>query len=522
MAPDSANTPSERTPPGAKIVRNVVFGALRTLLVAPIPLLLTPFIIKHVGTNGLGVWAIFLAINGVSSLADLGVFGTLTKHVSEHYATQDFAGLNRVINAGLAIFTGAAALSAMILTFGSAAITALFFQKAPVPTTQLQHAIRLLSVAVSFNLLAFPFSSVLAGLQRLDFANLVSTLSTVAIAVAASLSLSFGWGVQGLAGSVVLGASVNLALSIFLARRVLPAYKLSMRTVGASDIKELFSFSLKMYVTQVGVVVHNQIEKFLLAYFSGLTAAGWYDIANDLSAKVRGVPSLLLAPLLPAASDLQAQGDQARTLLLYRRSQKYLALTGVLIAFVTGLLAHRFVQIWLGPGFSPVAMALIILVSVQLINLTSGPGLYIFIGRGNLGPGVRSAIAGIVLNVALSTALIWRFGFPGAVYGTALSVSLATIYFVYMFHRETEYPFSFLLAPYAKPLTVGFLITIGARKLVPIDRLGWAGLGITALLSAVVYLTGLILARYFDDFDLRTIGHMLEVRKAFGRMSNIA
>jgi O-antigen/teichoic acid export membrane protein len=495
---------------------------MRTLLLAPIPLLLTPFIIKHAGTNGLGVWAIFLAINGLSSLADLGVFGTLTKHVSEHYATGDFIRLNRVINTGLAIFAVVAAASAIVLTIGSPLITNLFFQKAPVPTAQLQHAIRLLSIAVAFNLLAFPFSSVLAGLQRLDFANAISALGTITTAVSAALSLTFGLGVLGLAGSVVLGAMLNLALSILIARQVLPEYQLSMRTVRWSDIKELFSFSLRMYVTQVAVVVHNQIEKFLLAHFSGLTLAGWYDVANDLSAKARGVPSLLLSPLLPAASDLQAQGDQARTLQLYRRSQKYLALVGVPIACVTALLAHRFVQIWLGPGFSPVAIALVILTPVQLINLTSGPGLFIFIGRGHLGPGVRSAVAAIVLNVVLSATLIWRFGFPGAVYGTALSVSIATIYFVYVFHRQTGYSFSFLLMPYAKPLAIGLIFAFAAKMFVPIDRMGWAGLGATALLFAVVYLTGLILARYFDDFDMRTIGHVLEVRKAFRRMSNIA
>jgi O-antigen/teichoic acid export membrane protein len=162
------------------------------------------------------------------------------------------------------------------------------------------------------------------------------------------------------------------------------------------------------------------------------------------------------------------------------------------------------------------------LTSTQLINLTTGPGLFIFIGRGDLGPGVRSAIAGIILNVVLSTTLIWRFGFPGAVYGTALSVSLGTMYFIYIFHRQTRYPFSFLLAPYAKPLALGFIFALVAKLFVPIDRLGWAGLAATALLFAAVYLIGLILSRYFDEFDLRTISHVLEVRKAFRRMSDIA
>ena len=39
---------------GTKIVRNTVSGALRIVVLAPIPFLLTPFLLRHVGTTDLG------------------------------------------------------------------------------------------------------------------------------------------------------------------------------------------------------------------------------------------------------------------------------------------------------------------------------------------------------------------------------------------------------------------------------------------------------------------------------------
>src|SRR5579864_4915525 len=89
---------------GAKIIRNVLFGGLRYVLVLPIPFVMTPLILHKVGVAGYGTWAVFLAINGLTSLADLGLFGTLSKFVAEYYARRDFSALARLVNSGLGLF----------------------------------------------------------------------------------------------------------------------------------------------------------------------------------------------------------------------------------------------------------------------------------------------------------------------------------------------------------------------------------------------------------------------------------
>src|SRR5258707_5634108 len=89
---------------GTKIVRSVVFGGLRYVFIAPIPFIMTPLILHRIGVAGYGTWAVFLAINGLTSLADLGLVGTLSKFVAEYYAGQDFPGLTRLLSSGLILF----------------------------------------------------------------------------------------------------------------------------------------------------------------------------------------------------------------------------------------------------------------------------------------------------------------------------------------------------------------------------------------------------------------------------------
>ncbi len=45
---------------GAKIIRNVLSGGLRYILVFPIPFVMTPLVLHKVGVSGYGTWAVFL------------------------------------------------------------------------------------------------------------------------------------------------------------------------------------------------------------------------------------------------------------------------------------------------------------------------------------------------------------------------------------------------------------------------------------------------------------------------------
>ena len=324
---------------------------MRLVVLAPIPFLLTPFLLRHVGTAGFGIWAVLLSFNGLTALADFGVMGTLTKHVSQHYTHRDYVSLNRVINAGIVMFSIIAAVCVVIMNVASGFLISVFFREASLPVLQIQESIRLLSVAIALNLLVFPFSSVISGLQRLDLTNLLWGLNAVITAVTAAIFVELGKGIPGLVDAIVLTSGVILFLNLILAWRLLPNLRFNPSLVRMADIKALSAFSLQVYVVQIATTVYFHTEKLLLAHFAGPTPVGWYEIANDLALKLSNAPALLMTPLMPAAAELEARNDDARTSELYYRAHKYLACIGIALFTVVGLMAHRFVDLWLGPGF---------------------------------------------------------------------------------------------------------------------------------------------------------------------------
>jgi O-antigen/teichoic acid export membrane protein len=496
---------------GSKIVRNAASGALRLVVLAPIPFLLTPFLLRHVGTAGFGIWAVLLSLNGLTGLADLGIVGTLTKHVSEHYTRSDYERVNRVINAGILVFSVLALISVFAVNAASGSLVSVFFRRSSLPMFEVQHAIRLLSVAIALNLLAFPFASVISGLQRLDLTNLLWALNAIITALAAVVFVELGKGIPGLVDAIILTSGILFVFNALLARRLLPQLRIRPGLVRLAEIKALSTFSLQVYVVQVASTVYFQTEKLLLAHFAGPTPVGWYEIANDLALKIRNAPALLMTPLMPAAAELEARGDHARTSELYYRAHKYLAFIGVAMFTVVGLLAYRFVELWLGPGFSTTARALIVLTGVQIAHLAAGPALLILVGRGTLGPAVRFALVGMLGTLILSSILISLWGFTGALYGTSVSVLSATAYLILMFHQETGFSVRRLMRIYVQPVLLGLFLTGVAAYLIPFRQLHWPGMISTALALLIANSVGLLLLRYFDAFDLGIVGRFVPV-----------
>ena len=502
---------------GTKVVRNTAAGFLRLVLTAPVPFILTPYLIRHLVIKGFGAWAVLLSMNSLTTFADLGFPGTLTKHVSEYFTRGDYVKLNRVINAGILIFSAIALAWVLAVNMANRALVAFFFRQSSVEPLDLQHALRVLTLAIALNLLSTPFLSIICGLQRLDLVNMFWMASSIITACAAALFVSLGWGINGLVDALVLTSIIMFVLAVGFAWHLLPQLRISPRAVHLTDIKELSSFSARMYIAQVASAVYIHTDKLLLAHFAGLTPAGWYDIGNDLALKIRSAPGLLISPLMPAAAELEARDDDARTQELYYRAHKYLAFIGGALVGVVLLLAHRFVELWLGTGFSGTARALVVLTVVQIANLACGPALLILIGRGNLGPTVRFAVVGMVGTLTISTILIFLFGFTGALYGTSLSVLSAAGYLVYMFHQETGYSRRRLLRIYVKPVLWIACLVLVANHFVPLSQLRWPGIIVTAMVVIFAHACGLLLMRYFDALDLWALERLFRVPQALRR-----
>jgi O-antigen/teichoic acid export membrane protein len=518
-----APTPLPDAPLSTKIIRNVVAGGLRYVFVAPIPFIMTPLILRKIGVRGYGTWAVFLAINGLTSLADLGLVGTLSKFVAEYHAQRDFVAMRRVLNSGLALFLLLAAGIGVALWALAPTLQGLLFRGSETPSIELVLLFRFFQIVIAANIVNLLFSSVTTGLQRLDLTNLISAINVFLNALFSATLLLAGLGLRALVYGYAAAGIITVLIYLLTVRKLLPDLSINPLEFDKREAHKMFSFSFRLYVTQAAVAVHNQIEKVFLAILIGVTPVGWYDIASDVALKLRNAISFVLSPILPAASELSALGDEHRMRQLYYRTHKYLALIGIpAVCFAAGV-SRRFVELWLGPQLHMVAFPLSVLLVVSFVNLVTGPGFFIFAGQGNLRPGVNSAVLGIVINIVLSLALIYRYGFAGAVLGTSAALILAAGYFISMFHRSTGYPFLRLLRnAYLKPMLCSLAalgLILAARS---IDDLSWAGLLLTGLAFGSLYSVLILVSRFFDPYDWSKMESFLPGVRLMRRLCGVA
>jgi O-antigen/teichoic acid export membrane protein len=269
--------------------------------------------------------------------------------------------------------------------------------------------------------------------------------------------------------------------------------------------------------------VHNQIEKVFLAALVGVAPVGWYDIASDSALKVRGAIGFILGPILPAASELDALGDESRIKELYYRAHKYLALCGVPVVCWVAAISRRFVELWIGRDLRMVAVPLSILLCVNFFNLATGPGFYILAGKGDMGPGIQSAALGVILNTVLSFILIYKFGFAGAVVGTSVSLLVASAYFIAVFHRRMRYLFSRVVWEcYWKPFCCSCLALVPALLAKQQKNTSWAGLAEIGILFGVLYCAAILSSGFIDQYDwakLASIAPVLGQARKIGRIA---
>ena len=514
------NEMPRQVPLGQKIIRSVTFGAFRYVLLAPIPFVMTPFILRKIGVAGYGTWAVFLAMNSLTSLADLGLVGTLSKFVAEYHAHRDFAALSRLIGSALGLFLGLGFVAAALVVGTTPLLVKATFRGSSVPSTEIGFLLRCFVIVVVANILVLLLSSITTGLQRLDITYIMSAGNILLSAALSAVLLVRGWGLRGLVYAYAASALLTVLAYAVIVRKLLPSVSLNPLHFERQEARKMLGFSLRLYIIQAAVGIQNQIDKIFLALLIGVAPVGWFDIASDVAVKIRAVIGLILGPVLPAASELHALRDESRTRELYYRTHKYLAVLGIPAVVCTDAFARRFVELWLGPAMAVIAAPLAILVTVAFFNLASGPGFLIFAGQGHLKPAIQSSVLGIALNAGLSLALIHKFGFAGAAIGTAVSLFLAAAFLIWKFHHESGYEFGPLIRQgYLKPTLCASSVMALLLAVCPTQHLSWIGLIAMGGAFAAMYSLLILLSNFFDEYDWSKIESFLPAMRHARRIA---
>ena len=92
MDNDTSTTQAE-----IRVARNSVYGIVRLVMTTPLLFVLVPYMLRNLGPERYGVWALVGTLWALVQLGDLGLSTTVTKFVAALSSNDDTERINKVV-----------------------------------------------------------------------------------------------------------------------------------------------------------------------------------------------------------------------------------------------------------------------------------------------------------------------------------------------------------------------------------------------------------------------------------------
>lgn len=329
--------------------RNLVANCAGAGATALIAVILIPLYIKFLGIEAWGLIGIFVSLQSVCALLDLGLSTTLNREVARLSVLQDKEQEIRNLVRTLELIYWAVAAVIGLSVFALAPLIANHWVKASgLSPETIRQAIQIMGLAISFQWPFGLYSGGLLGLQRQVL------LSGINVSVAT---------LRG-AGAVIVLWKLSPTLQAFflwqagvgLLQTALAGWflwrSLSHTQAGASFQSELLRATWRFAAGMSGItvmsVILTQMDKIILSRLLSLEMFGYYILAGALAASIYLLVVPVFSALYPRFTQLVSLGDEAGLKQLYHHSCQLMSVLILPGSVVAALFSRQIILLWTG------------------------------------------------------------------------------------------------------------------------------------------------------------------------------
>ena len=383
----------------------------------------------------------------------------------------------------------------------------LLFLTAPFISTRLFHNPDL-SPALQVILISLPFTTLmtvwLGGIQgfqlikyRVYVEKFFQPLSRLFFLI---LLFLLGMKLFGVLIASVLSAIIGFMAAFWYLNKIFPFRQEQL--IPIYEKKELFTFSLAVFLISFFYFISRWISLLMLGYFATSKEVGIYG-AVDRVIPIINLPLISLNSIFPPMiAELYGKRDFAKLESLYKMETKWAISLGLPLFLVLSIFARPIMSIF-GSGFAEGAVVLIILSVAQMIVVSAGSQgqVLMMTGRQNLTLINNGFFA--VTTIAMNYLLIPRYGIIGAAVsglictGTLNIIEVGQVYYFFRIH-----PFRLDLV---KPLLAAVIVScltlvLNRLSLLTLSQMNIFLLGICVAIFLGLYFL-LIIALKLSDED---------------------
>lgn len=406
--------------------KNVGANWLQLLVSVGVTFVLTPFLIRTLGTDGHGTWTLVVSLVGYLTLLALGVPMASVRYFAEHVAKDEREELREAVGACAGLYT---LLGGVALILGGglyAFFSIVYVESGAVPAhlatpSRIALALFVLQIALGF-FTQLPYGLLAAGHRFIPRAVIVSVSQLIKLGLIVGL-LSWTRSLPLLAAIHVGLMLLEFVAATWIVRRLHPDVSFVPRGVDAQVIRRIATFSLFAMLLNVGIRLSFQTDALVIGRFVDVSENPYYSVANSLIVYLTELLVGIGAVVMPLTISLRAKGDELALRSAFLKWSKVAFAISLLACLGVHVLGGRFIALWMDdPVFAaraaPVLQTLVY--SCVLFLPARGVALPTLMGVGDARvPALGFLVAGIA-NVVLSIALASAgFGLVGVALGTA-------------------------------------------------------------------------------------------------------
>jgi len=422
QSPGSTADASRPRPGGLRA--NALVWTIGNLSYYGVVFVITPIAIDHLGSDGWGIWQLVGATVTYAYLLQLGLGTSLHYQVAVRSAAGDWSQLAKVLSSVRLYLLLVGMLLLVLVALGGR-----LFVDSLVEPDHRPLAWAALVVSTSLTSLDFQlrlYSSVLAGLQRMELFGIFQMTGALVVLTAVVVGFRAGMELRGFAAVMTLGPSFASLCAWFTCRRMLPAETRRLVRPDAKLFRELLAYSLSTLLYTAGGVVLYQTMKFMASWrCGGIEAAGHMGLAIGLAQTISVVFTPAVGVLQSRVGQFQGEGRLEQVAPLLERALVALGL--LLLPSVVFLVvdSRAIFEAWVGGTAAASALGSLtstarLLFLGHCFYIAALPFYFVLLGVGEHRVFGIGMLAVAVLNTVLgwlATSAFPRIETLGAVYG---------------------------------------------------------------------------------------------------------
>ena len=477
------------------ILRNAFANWVGFAIQVTVTFFLTPFVVHTLGGARYGLWALLMILTGCYGFLDLGFRAGLTQYLSRYLATEEFDKLNQSASTGVVALTlvaGILVVVSLILSW----LAPMIFMVPASSEEELRRAIQIVGIGVALQFPFFVYSATFTATQRYDALNAIGVINQLLGAAMIVMALRGGYGLLGISLATLASSLVSYGLTWRWAYRVLPQLTVSLRLANMESCREFLSFGFWNVLINGSRRLINYIDAVVIGLFLPAAAITPYVLAASLAHYLRRLIEPLGKVLFPAATRLDALGDEEGLRTMYLVGSRIFLAGAILAGLIGAFWSDEFFLLWLGEEYSisnehaSVGVLFRILVVATVIYSAQTIGHQVLLGRRLLHRLAPLMAGEAVANLLLSLVMIQFFGLIGVAAGTLVpGVAIQGLALPLMVLLSLSIPArEYCLTVYPRALTTGFLAAavLAALKATLPAVHSWPGLFLQGLLAGLL------------------------------------